>query len=383
MSGRALVKYLARHSEPNTQHLAAQVTTQYNHVLVVPAFDEPAEPINVLANLCKRHNALLILVVNAPTNADSTSQTNTQLLLQQCSHPNTLVIDHVSTPLPEKQGVGLARKIGSDLALQLISDGKVKQPWLYQTDADVRLPENYFSAALPSHGTVLFKFRHTTQEPALQQAIEVYETHMAYYVAGLRFAGSPYAYFTLGSTLAIHADNYAQVHGFPKRNAGEDFHVLNKLSKVGPIKTEDNIVVTIAARSSLRVPYGTGPALARIESILATLDHVDKFRSYNPEVFYFLKDLLAKLSSFAHSPTDTKFSTTEVQTLGQLGWAKVSDTLGNPSLTSLQRSKASCDWFDALRTLRCIHIVQQRHIDLSLHDIKQSDIWQQLAMRSD
>ena len=59
---------------------------------------------------------------------------------------------------------------------------------------------------------------------------------MSYYVAGLAMAGSRYAHHSLGSTIAVHAKTYAAVRGYPKRSAGEDFYLLNKICKLAPVE---------------------------------------------------------------------------------------------------------------------------------------------------
>jgi hypothetical protein len=66
-----------------------------------------------------------------------------------------LLIDRASPGLrlPARQGVGLARKIASDIALMLHAAGKIRSPWMGCTDADVELPPDYLSS-LPS-GTVV------------------------------------------------------------------------------------------------------------------------------------------------------------------------------------------------------------------------------------
>ena len=59
---------------------------------------------------------------------------------------------------------------------------------------------------------------------------------LRYYVAGMKYARSHLTHFhTIGSTMAVRASYYAKVRGFPKREAGEDFYLLNKLAKVGTV----------------------------------------------------------------------------------------------------------------------------------------------------
>src|SRR5690606_7285065 len=112
---------------------------------------------------------------------------------------------------------------------------------------------------------LLFPFRHEgpADEP-VTRATELYEASLRYHVLGLAHAGSPYAYHSIGSTLAVQARAYALVRGVPKRSAGEDFYLLDKLAKVAPLLRARGEPVRIRARFSTRVPFGTGPAVARI-----------------------------------------------------------------------------------------------------------------------
>ena len=86
-----------------------------------------------------------------------------------------LVIDRVSNGkrIAQAQGVGLARKIGTDVGLRLFQQGRIKSPWLYQTDADARLPPSYFDAIAAHNagpGAVVFAHKHTSTDPMITQA---------------------------------------------------------------------------------------------------------------------------------------------------------------------------------------------------------------------
>ena len=166
---------------------------------------------------CGNPALLTIVVVNAPD--DETIEiekirSTRKLLagLEHSEHRPIVVIDRASPGkrLPPKQGVGLARKIGSDIALRLYRDGYVTSPWLCQTDADARLPKDYFSALSSHQGTVVFSHQHVSDDAMLQFAAKLYDAHMQYYVQALACQGSPYAYPTLGSTIAVQANSYAR-----------------------------------------------------------------------------------------------------------------------------------------------------------------------------
>ncbi|NIQ10499.1 MAG: hypothetical protein GWO23_12970, partial [Gammaproteobacteria bacterium] len=75
-------------------------------------------------------------------------------------------------------------------------------------DADTLVEENYLQT-IQSHfsqsnlGAVVLPYRHQQgQTPEQQAAIEHYEIFLRSYVYGLRLAGSPYAFNSVGSAMA-------------------------------------------------------------------------------------------------------------------------------------------------------------------------------------
>ena len=128
---------------------------------------------------------------------------------------------------------------------------------------------------------------------------QLYEYSLRYYVAGLSYAGSPYAFHTIGSTLAVNAVHYARVRGFPRRQAGEDFYLLNKLAKVGSVRQlsaeTDCEPIDIAARRSDRVPFGTGAAVGKLMELE---NPATEFLLYHPAVFGLLRGWLGSLPAF-------------------------------------------------------------------------------------
>jgi hypothetical protein len=282
----AIDKYLSRWAEPE-HRIAERVRARFGAAVVVPAMDEPFE---LLAGLAPCAGALVVLVVNARDDApERVHRANAELIarlarqaeplgreppawLARAGELDVLVVDRSSPGfrLPARQGVGLARRIGADLALALYRAGRVEAPFIGSTDADVELPSDYVSAlaAKPPDAVALtFPFEHVgSGDAALDRATELYERWLHHYVEGLSRAGSPFAFHTVGSALAVRAEAYAQVRGFPRRLAAEDFHLLDKLAKLGPVVAARSAPIRIRARRSHRVPFGTGPAVARIEA---------------------------------------------------------------------------------------------------------------------
>ena len=353
-----------------------------DNVLVIPCYDEaPGFLHSVLP--AEARSLLVIVVVNAPDNAAAQARERTAALLDRlrgpASQPLTmaayasdrnvqlLIIDRLNQPIPHRQGVGLARKIGADVALALIAANKVAGGWVHATDADVSLPNDYLHTPLPGSGTaaVLFPFRHraSNEEPGdlpMQARADLYELHMRYYVNRLRYAGSPYAFHTLGSTMAIHGDAYAKVRGYPRRNAGEDFYLLNKLAKVASIQPLDAAPITIRARLSRRVPFGTGPALDKIDP-----SRPQDYLSYSPASFELLRGVLAAIAGVAAGAAWEADAQADA-VLAALGFFDALHAAQRQQRNPDTLRKALHQWFDGFRTLRFVHECRRFHPDAPL-----------------
>ena len=383
---RTIDQYLQRHAEPEalqltlTDHPALKDNQHYQNVLVIPAFAESANFLAGVLKHCGNSNLLSIVVVNAPDNPAIEPQqisATTKLLsaLKHSEQTPLLVIDRASLGkrIPPKQGVGLARKIGSDIALRLYRDGQVTSSWLCQTDADACLPKDYFAALSAHQGTVVFSHEHVSEDPLLTFAATLYDAHMQYYVQALANQGSPYAYPTLGSTIAVDAISYAQARGFPKRNAGEDFHFLNKLNKLQPITWLQQPTIKVQARRSTRVVFGTGPALEKIITLLQDDPSGIGYLSYDHQCFELLGKGLDYLRLCSQHPKDSNGSPAEsadharvVQIFQHLGIDKVINDKFYQQPSPEQRLRLLTDWFDALKTLRFVHRARDFFPDTSL-----------------
>ncbi len=363
---RVLNQYLARHAEPRAAETAQrwiERQRRWQGALVVPCYDETWQDLARLAAQAAASDALLIAVINAPDNAQTETLARTRQLLDQtltADLPNVLPVDCVSSGrlLPKRQGVGLARKIGTDIACFLWHAERFTQPWIYQTDADAVLPGNYFTTDLDllagSAGAVTCAHRHVSEDPLLAYAARLYEWHMAFYRLQLERLGSPYAYPTLGSTLIVHPAAYARVRGFPKRNAAEDFYLLNKIAKVSGVAYAPSLSIELAARRSTRVPFGTGPALDKILTLLEDDPSGAAFTSYEPRAFALLGETLSFLERFAETPHAAE-PPAAAPILATLNFNRIADRLHSQHQQIAQRRKALHDWFDARRTLRFVH----------------------------
>ncbi len=386
----ALQRYLARHIERGLPHHRF-TTPQWHDVLVLPAYREATALLETLVQLpAGAGRTLVILVLNRP-DADGDPLANADLRVAiagvslpceqrdavpvLCLNPHTdlylLDTEILWGPTPAALGVGLARKTGSDLALQWMAAGGISGQWLCSTDADATLPADYFEqlgSAAPAAVAAVFPFRHVPgTEEACNTATALYELRLHQYVLGLEYAGSPYAYHTLGSCLAIRANAYAQVRGFPQRAGAEDFYLLNKLAKLGPIARLHGNCIALQSRRSSRVPFGTGPAVA---AILATEHPQEAAIFYHPRCFAALRALLASLPELAHAPNqditqllirhglDQTLATPAQLALAAQGIATALAHCQRQSTSSAQFLRQFHQWFDAFRTLKFIHALR-------------------------
>jgi hypothetical protein len=198
---------------------------------------------------------------------------------------------------------------------------------------------------------------------------------MSYFVAALKKHGSAYAHPSLGSTLSIHALDYANVRGYPKRSAGEDFHILNKLSKITPLTLLPSPSIEVQARTSARVPFGTGPALSRIIENLRQQPNGSGYLSYNYASFKLLAQGLAALGAACQSTQGAKveFPPQVSKILNELGLEKILPQLTDTNTPRNQRQRVANEWFDALKTLRFIHLARRFYPDKSLLETLRSE----------
>ena len=272
--GEGSAQYRDRHAEPESC-LASLCPDAFDFAMVVPVCAEPAAFVDGYRAAVRRAGRLLLIaVLNGRAGAeDSVHALNAECFrelrarfslrevgqggwLGRDASMSVLVVDRFTTDrrLPARQGVGLARKIGADIALALTATGQVRHPFFAMMDADARLPADYFGriAEIDAEcSAAVFPLWH---EPSGQgdvdRATALYEIRLRYFQRGLQWAHSPYAFHTVGSTMVVHALCYAQVRGVPLRQAGEDFYLLGKLSKLRPLARLQGEPVRLRSRLS-------------------------------------------------------------------------------------------------------------------------------------
>ncbi|MFH1079513.1 MAG: glycosyltransferase family A protein [Pseudomonadota bacterium] len=270
--------------------------------------------------------------------------------------------------MPEKNGgVGLARKLGLDRALSLFDYQSPARKLLFNLDADTWVEPCYLSAVRhffdnqKIHAAVVGFSHRSETDPVLEAAICCYEIFLRYYILGLRFAGSPYDFHAIGSTMVCTPESYAAVYGMNRREAAEDFYFLNKLNKLGPVAGIHTTIVYPSARPSRRVPFGTGQRMIRFLE-----GRQNEYLLYDPEVFMILKRWLETMAGGGRR---------EVQDILTMA-ARIHPLLGSflemnrfhevwPRIRRNHRepdalAKQFHVWFDGFKTLKLIHYLTEK-----------------------
>ncbi|HET6612088.1 MAG TPA: hypothetical protein VFG83_08875 [Kofleriaceae bacterium] len=369
---KAIASYLSRFAAAEIGE-AARAVRRYAHVVVIPVMAEQASFLAGIKRACASAAGpvLSIVVVNAPETASAAvHEANAALLCALAGARDVMVIDRASPGrrLGGRGGVGMARKIGCDVALALIAQGKVTRPWIHTTDADATLPGDYFFAPERAGDAVAitYPFVHAADARTGDgRALLVYDIAIRAHVLGLRAAGSPYAFHTLGSAMAARADAYAAVRGVPARTGGEDFYLLQKLRKLGPVARARTGPVILACRPSLRVAFGTGPAMARIS---ATHARGEVHRITDPACFALVGRWLALLDDVAEARNPAiareRIAAWKRASGPEFWLATAAEASGayaaicrdhHNAPTAAAYKKRLSDGFDGLRTLRLVH----------------------------
>jgi hypothetical protein len=369
-------EYLRKRADLDTWPLAGADTRGIDHAVVIPALAEYPALFDTLSDLAGSprealDRTLVIVVVNnrAEPHAraeDLENNRRTLDALERREYPPALRLAYVdaSRPgheLPEKGGVGWARKIGLDWALAVLYENAEPEGALISLDADTRVDADYLPAMQAffvrgGRWAAVVDYAHPTDDPELGPAMLAYELFLRYHELGLYRARSPYAFPTIGSTIACTARAYASVAGMNRRQAGEDFYFLQQLAKTGPVERITTTTVRPAARRSHRVPFGTGASIGRFGDDPAAIHQV-----YHPAVYTVLGAWLHAVRENLGGDGPSLIARAECITpelaafLLEQGFPAAWDQLRKNHRDPQRLWRHFHAWFDAFRTLKLIH----------------------------
>ena len=218
-------------------------------------------------------------------------------LLRQVNDIPVVVIDRSSPGkgwTGKKKGVGWARK----LLFERIMEEQEDDELVVSLDADTDFDDVYLEAVLatmnahPDYNAFSVPYYHPlNHDEALDRPMLRYECYMRHYLLGLLRISNPYAFTALGSAMVFPLWAYRRVGGITPLQGGEDFYLLQKFAKTGNLVRQfvelyrgQGMVVRPQGRISSRVPFGTGPAIAKG---IASMD--ESYPFYSDEGFAAVK----------------------------------------------------------------------------------------------
>jgi glycosyltransferase involved in cell wall biosynthesis len=287
--------------------------------VIIPCFNEPdiLPTLNSLADCCAPDSKVSVLVVvNDSEDADEGEIAQNISTLKcignwQIQHQHLFfdVQRIYAHSLPQKwAGVGWARKIGMDEAVNQILKNEYSDGIIVSLDADTTVLSNYLQIIeeafnknpLAGFFTIHFEHIYDNKETdqVIREGIVRYELHMRYYRNALQWCGYPHAIHTVGSGFAVRGSAYVKQGGMNRRKAGEDFYFLHKLVPSGKYGNINSTTVFPSPRQSSRVPFGTGAAIKKWIEGSPELNC-----TYSLGAFGYLKPLFAHPSLFWNMQT--------------------------------------------------------------------------------
>ncbi len=372
----AVQRYLDKRTAKGPWTISGAENRPFSGAVVIPSLAEADSLFATLQSLEAnpkqwRDSFLVLVVVNhgeQASNAEKQQNLEDLARLAEYSAESALSLAWVDAAslgleIPAKQaGVGFVRKLGLDLALSALN--WQEKPLLVCLDADTLVEPNYLQTIVTHFqrsnlGAAVLPFRHQQAGDALQQAaIDRYELFMRSYVYGLRLAGSPYAFNSVGSAIACRAEAYVRCGGMNNRKAGEDFYFLQKLAKTDGVDRITGTRVFPEPRVSSRVPFGTGRSMGRLME-----GNTDGVLFYPVTAFEILSGWLITVTQNLAADAELLFSRAErlsavlADYLVQIDWHATWPKLQTNNPTEKGRAEAFHSWFDGFRTLRLIHLL--------------------------
>lgn len=389
--------YLQHYSTGEKWDLIANDTENISQVVVIPAYAEREMLFSTLASIAQNppssldYSFILCVINNKDNSPSSEIENNLQTIkylealvkkkplrkfnTDQKNYPLLLMLSDVKLKLgyidassrgyemPQNTGgVGMARKIGMDRALRLLKKSSAPRNLIISLDADTLVQNNYLSA-IKNYFTQKVKTAIVAYEHQMplnyeeQAAICCYEIFLRYWVLGLKYAKSPWAFHSIGSTIVTSIEAYLEVRGMNKREAGEDFYFLSKLAKMSKIGYIKETCVYPSARPSSRVPFGTGK---RIQRFLAG-ESEEEYLLYDPRIFVILADWLYLMKNqFKYGDDEILIKTERIHPMLKYFlkdcaftavWSKIRRNAKDEKTLTRQFN----DWFDGFKTLKLIN----------------------------
>lgn len=344
-------------------------------IVVIPCFNEREIPktLNSL-NSCKKtdEEVEIIIVVNQSEEVNKDIQHQNELTVKEI----TDWINNIDSffkvyliyekSLPKKHaGVGLARKIGMDEAAMRFESIN-KDGVIVCLDADCTVEDNYFVEIEkhfknnPKTPGCSIKYAHPLTgndfDSEFYKGILNYELFLRYYNLALKNTGAPYAFHTVGSSMAVKSSAYQKQGGMNKRKAGEDFYFLQKIIELGDFSEINSTTVYPSPRTSDRVPFGTGKAI----NDFLNQENKQEYLTYNFTSFLILRDFFLDVESVYKTIDYTPKHKLLVEFLNEIYFNKKVEEIKKNTTNFESFKKRFFKFFDAFIVLKYVHFSRDK-----------------------
>lgn len=342
-------------------------------VIVIPCYAEEGllDTLNSLEkNPRQKFETEVIVVLNASERASEAALSlnrQTQKDFEEWMQAGEKIHTYfmlVKEGLPKKHaGVGLARKIGMDEAVGRFELAEEEEGIILCLDADSTVAENYIEEIHrhfqqhPKSEACSINFEHPLEgeefEEDVYRGIIYYELFLRYYIEGLRYAGHPYAFHTIGSSMAVRSKAYEKQNGMNRRKAGEDFYFLMKYIVDGKLSECNTTVVYPSPRPADHVPFGTGKAIIKWME-----GDREVYPAYDPRIFDLLKSFIDQVPGLYSRKAPEMEDVMKTFLQEQDFEANLEEMLKHVR-DEASFVKRFFKWFNGLKVLKLIHHLQE------------------------
>jgi len=369
--------YLEKHRFCERQ-IKTSVAKEVSIIVVIPCYNEPAllETLQSLFECEKTSCAVeVIVVINSGEHDGKNVLEQNQQAFDDATewikeHRNEQLFFHLIQikNLPKKHaGVGLARKIGMDEAVARLEDISKPDGIIVCLDADCTIDKNYLTEIekyFQQHPKVTgcsIYFEHQIDGNEFSkenyEGIINYELFLRYYNRALHFCNFPYAFHTIGSSMAVRNKIYQKQGGMNRRKAGEDFYFLHKIFPLGNFAELNSTRVIPSPRASDRVPFGTGSAMQKYLATDSQIYHI-----YNIQAFVDLKIFFERIVEFYSSSTSQLINSSLPPSLQKFlyenNFEKKLLEIKEHSASEKMFVKRFFNWFDGFMVLKFVHFAR-------------------------
>lgn len=345
-------------------------------ILVIPAYKEPdiiRSITSLLPSSLSEDQFEIFIILNHSEDASQIDQIMTESSFLKIEEwKKTLEnsgcnIQVFKQSLPQKfAGVGLARKIGMDAAARRFSEIKNPSGIIMTYDADCSCTKDHIAKVYtyftknPFVNAASIHYEHRYEELEdiySRQNIINYELHLRAYIQWKKYIGLPYAFQTIGSSMAVRSGTYTRKGGMNKRKAGEDFYFLHKFTHDGTFGEINTTTVFPSCRVSDRVPFGTGRAMQEAR------DEERKMLTYHPESYLLMGQFILDLD-ILYTKKRWKLLNLDARLIEYLESINADQAIescfqNSASLASFK--KRFFQWMNAFQMMKYLHYMRDHH----------------------